>query len=34
MFATAVGFAALCVSDIRPVREMGIWTASGLIIAW
>jgi predicted RND superfamily exporter protein len=34
MFATAVGFAALCVSDIRPVREMGIWTACGLIIAW
>src|SRR3984885_12789284 len=34
MFATAVGFAALSVSDIRPVREMGIWTACGLIIAW
>ena len=34
MFATAVGFGALCVSDIRPVREMGIWTACGLIIAW
>src|SRR6202012_2159767 len=34
MFATAVGFAALAVSDIRPVREMGIWTACGLIIAW
>jgi len=34
MFATAVGFAALAVSDIRPVREMGIWTAAGLIIAW
>jgi predicted RND superfamily exporter protein len=34
MFATAVGFAALAVSDIRPIREMGIWTACGLIIAW
>jgi uncharacterized protein len=34
MFATAVGFAALSVSQIRPVREMGLWTACGLIIAW
>src|SRR5208283_2865750 len=34
MFATAVGFAALAVSEIRPVREMGLWTASGLIVAW
>jgi uncharacterized protein len=34
MFATAVGFAALAISDIRPVREMGIWTACGLIAAW
>jgi predicted RND superfamily exporter protein len=34
MFATAVGFAALAVSDIRPVREMGIWTACGLVVAW
>jgi uncharacterized protein len=34
MFATAVGFAALSVSDIRPVREMGLWTACGLIGAW
>ena len=34
MFATAVGFAALAVSEIRPVREMGLWTAGGLIIAW
>jgi predicted RND superfamily exporter protein len=34
MFATAVGFAALTVSDIRPVREMGLWTACGLIAAW
>lgn len=34
MFATAVGFAALAVSDIRPVREMGLWTAAGLIVAW
>jgi hypothetical protein len=34
MFATAVGFAALAVSDIRPVREMGLWTSAGLILAW
>ena len=34
MFATAVGFAALAVSEIRPVREMGIWTACGLVVAW
>jgi uncharacterized protein len=34
MFATAVGFAALTVSDIRPVREMGLWTSCGLIGAW
>ena len=34
MFATAVGFAALAVSDIRPVREMGLWTACGLVLAW
>ncbi len=34
MFATAVGFAALAVSEIRPVREMGLWTAGGLVVAW
>ncbi|HET7756743.1 MAG TPA: MMPL family transporter, partial [Steroidobacteraceae bacterium] len=34
ILATAVGFAALAVSDIRPVREMGLWTASGLLAAW
>ncbi|MBS0420365.1 MAG: MMPL family transporter [Proteobacteria bacterium] len=34
MFATAVGFAALAVSEIRPVREMGVWTACGLVISW
>ena len=34
MFATAVGFAALAVSEIRPVREMGVWTACGLVVAW
>jgi predicted RND superfamily exporter protein len=32
--ATAVGFAALAVSQIRPVREMGIWTAAGLVASW
>lgn len=34
VFATAVGFAALSVSKIRPVREMGIWTALGLLLSW
>ena len=34
MFATAVGFAALAISDIRPVRDMGLWTAGGLLVAW
>ncbi len=34
MFATAVGFAALAVSDIRPIREMGLWTACGITVAW
>lgn len=34
IFATAVGFGALVVSNIRPVREMGLWTACGLIVAW
>ena len=34
IFATAVGFAALAVSHIRPIREMGIWVAVGLMISW
>jgi uncharacterized protein len=34
IFATAVGFGALAISDIRPVRDMGLWTAAGLIVAW
>jgi predicted RND superfamily exporter protein len=34
MFATAVGFGALAISDIRPVRDMGLWTACGLLVAW
>ena len=33
-FAAVFGFAALAVSRIRPVREMGIWTALGLAISW
>lgn len=32
--AAAIGFAALAVSSIRPIREMGIWTATGLVISW
>jgi uncharacterized protein len=34
IFATAVGFAALAISNIRPIRQMGLWTASGLLVAW
>jgi hypothetical protein len=34
MFATAVGFAALMVSDIRPIRQMGLWVAVGLVSGW
>lgn len=34
VFATAVGFAALAVSKIRPIREMGIWVAVGLLFTW
>ncbi len=34
VFATAVGFAALAVSKIRPVRLMGIWVAVGLVFTW
>ncbi len=34
VFATAVGFTALVVSHIRPIREMGIWVAVGLLISW
>ena len=32
--AAAAGFAALGVSAIRPIREMGLWTASGLLLTW
>ncbi len=32
--AAALGFAALAVSPIRPIREMGIWTAVGLALSW
>jgi predicted RND superfamily exporter protein len=32
--AAVLGFAALSVSDIRPIREMGIWTAVGLALSW
>ncbi|HSD20381.1 MAG TPA: MMPL family transporter [Anaeromyxobacter sp.] len=32
--AAVSGFAALAVSRIRPIREMGLWTAAGLAIAW
>jgi hypothetical protein len=32
--AAVLGFGALVVSRIRPVREMGLWTAVGLAIGW
>lgn len=32
--AAASGFAALAVSHVRPIRDMGVWTAIGLAIGW
>jgi uncharacterized protein len=32
--AAVLGFSALVVSRIRPIREMGLWTASGLALGW
>ncbi len=32
--AAVMGFAALSVSRIRPIREMGLWTAAGLALSW
>ncbi len=32
--AAIVGFAALMVSDIRPIRDMGLWVAVGLSFTW
>ena len=34
IFAAAVGFAALAVSGIRPIREMGYWVAAGMAVTW
>jgi predicted RND superfamily exporter protein len=34
MLAAILGFAALAVSKVRPVRELGLWTAMGLAISW
>jgi predicted RND superfamily exporter protein len=34
ILAALLGFAALAVSQIRPIREMGVWTASGLALSW
>jgi len=34
IFAAATGFAALAVSGIRPIREMGLWVAAGLVTTW
>lgn len=33
-FAAVLGFAALSVSKVVPIREMGLWTALGLAISW
>jgi predicted RND superfamily exporter protein len=33
-FAAVFGFAALAVSKVNPIRELGIWTALGLAISW
>ncbi|MGA8892211.1 MAG: MMPL family transporter [Anaeromyxobacteraceae bacterium] len=32
--AAFLGFGALAVSKIRPVREMGVWTAVGIALGW
>ena len=32
--AALLGFAALAVSQIRPIRELGVWTAAGLAVSW
>jgi predicted RND superfamily exporter protein len=34
LFATSAGFLALAVSQIRPIREMGVWVAVGLFFTW
>lgn len=34
VFAAMAGFAALSVSHIRPIRELGQWTAAGLGLGW
>ncbi len=34
MFAAGVGFAALGISEIEPIRQLGIWTSAGLVIGW
>lgn len=34
IFATGVGFWALTISSIRPIREMGMWVAVGLAMTW
>ncbi|HEY3174237.1 MAG TPA: MMPL family transporter [Candidatus Polarisedimenticolia bacterium] len=34
IFAAAIGFAALAVSGIRPIHDMGLWVAAGLVMTW
>lgn len=33
-FTTAIGFASLAVSNMLPIREFGLFTAFGVMIAW
>jgi predicted RND superfamily exporter protein len=34
IIAAAIGFAALAVSRIRPIHDMGLWVALGLLLTW
>ncbi|MBI4957783.1 MAG: MMPL family transporter [Myxococcales bacterium] len=34
IFAAAVGFAALFVSHMKAIRDMGVWVAGGLFFTW
>jgi len=34
IFATAAGFAALQISNLHIIREMGLWVAMGLALTW
>ncbi len=34
VLAAGAGFAALAVSSIPPIRQLGLWTAAGLVLGW